>query len=125
MKCEKGNPISESEAINDWNNFFNGEKDNLSGALNCFCNTLSEEIGFFKSVFKQFPTSKGENRICFDEFKNDIITSLVGISVGLFIVIMDEVLAAISDIIIDWIGFHSRSELAMRKKNIEFILTFF
>lgn len=51
--------------------------------------------------------------------------NFIGISVSLFIVIADELLEYISDIIIDWIGFHSRSELAMRKKNIIFFLTFF
>ena len=124
MKCEKGNPITESEAISDWDTYFNHEKDSLSGALNCFCNALSEEVGFFKSIFKKFTTPVGESKICMDEFTHDIFSALVGISLGLFIVIMDEVLEAVSDILIDWIGFHSNSELAMRKKNIVFILTF-
>jgi len=53
-----------------------------------------------------------------------MIVSLVGISLTLFVVIMDEVIEIVSDILLEWIGFHSNSELAMRKKNIVFSLTF-
>lgn len=123
MPCDSEQKTSEGEAITDWDNFENHDKD-LKGTLNCFCNQLKSEIGFFRHLFKSFTTPSGEARICWTEFGNDIVVFLVGISLTLFVVLMDEVIEIVSDILLEWIGFHSNSELVKTKKNVVFALTF-
>jgi len=125
MKCEADHPVSESEAVTDWNDYYVSHKDHLTGSLNCFCNGESDKNGFFSTIFKVYTTSKGESKICLDEYLHDLSSMALGWSISLFIVIADEILASLVDKMLDWIGFHSQSELAEKKKNIVFIVTFF